>query len=363
MVKLNGRELGGYVLKEGYSDAFLTRAFGTSAGALHEGSLVDLTGDLEWDKSARTPNDLLRRFTVVATNSPFPTGTDLGTFFDMEHLNRFVAVECMLQSADGYWFSRNNYRVYEHPTNRLYFIPHSADRIAAVSTNPVLSTGKSLLSRLLMPDATWRQQYYQSASNLLTGPWQEKAVRENFRQLSNAAAQLTLQCCPQDIGERRAAVAAFASRIDARLAECQQQLRVRGHWDSRREFVGAKWHLIVSKGASTLAHDAQSPAVASDGALAWSWTAQALCRPGAATLTGVVRASKAVPSGLGGEGRITWPGGGLIQFSIIANTPFLVPITIPDDGDDLYTRLTVETRLHGTNLSASLPLPEFHLRR
>jgi hypothetical protein len=133
-VRLNGRNLGLYVLKEAYSRSFIDRGFGSNSGPLLEPA---------------PRQDVGGRFKVAVTSETF-SGTDplktlaaalrepdrnrrrerLDLALDRERFARFMAVEILVGHRDGYTLARNNYRVYlQPPLNRAVFLPHGMDQL------------------------------------------------------------------------------------------------------------------------------------------------------------------------------------------------------------------------------------------
>lgn len=365
-VSLNGRNLGAYVLKEGITPAFLERAFGTAEGAVFEGDGRDLVEQLERDKKPVRELNLLSTFASNLTNSSSTQRPAcVRHFFDMEHLTRYIAIECFLEHVDGYWYNRNNYRLYEHPQRQLlYLIPHSLDMLSHASGGGLLAPGTSLLARTLREDVGWKHFYYATLSNLLAGPLQEARLLATVTECSNKIFLLTQHVAPGQEQGRADAIAAFASRWSKRVMLRQAQLKGRGYWGERKSFQQVPWQLILNQGASNCSHDPTSPRVISKQTLEWSWQTRLLCNPGPAAFEGQVftqAATAGMEHQLSGSVRLRLSDGKTFSTPILPDGRFRAQLDIPDDGDDLLTVVSVELSMRGQNVHVSLNRESLHL--
>jgi len=132
-VLINGRDLGLYVLTEGFGKTFLKRYFKNVKGNLYDSGFVqDINGDLGVN-SGDHPDDRagLERLITAATT---PAGTNqwqrLNEVLDMDRFITFLALEMMTCHWDGYALNRNNYRVFHDlETDRMVFMPHGLDQM------------------------------------------------------------------------------------------------------------------------------------------------------------------------------------------------------------------------------------------
>lgn len=134
IVRLNGRDLGLYVLKEGFAREFFARSVGRTTGLLYEPG-VDRNGAPamevkklgEFDegtdpllsllKAAREPDLLLR-------------WTRMNELLDVDKFIQFLAMEVLIGHWDGYAMGQNNFRIFFNPASRrLLFLPSGMDQI------------------------------------------------------------------------------------------------------------------------------------------------------------------------------------------------------------------------------------------
>ena len=134
-VWLNGRPLGLYVFKEGWTDDWLQRS-GLNAGRIYEpepGS--DMDGDFE-RKTGDTRDEPADRELLTSLSGwlrspggpaaavPPPRALDVDEFLT------FQAVEILLAHRDGYCMARNNYRLLVSSTDhQVRFLPHGMDQL------------------------------------------------------------------------------------------------------------------------------------------------------------------------------------------------------------------------------------------
>jgi len=132
-VIFNGRDLGFYVLKEGWDKRFLKQHFKDTSGNLYDGGfLMDVEDNLEKDSGdgSNDWSDLVRL--TDAANEPDLTKRKerLATELDMDRFITMVAVEMLTCHWDGYSQNRNNYRLYHDPATRKFvFMPHGMDQM------------------------------------------------------------------------------------------------------------------------------------------------------------------------------------------------------------------------------------------
>jgi spore coat protein CotH len=162
-VWLNGRDLGFYVLKEGYNKNFLKRHFPDAKGNLYDGGFVQdidgnpklMTGDGPKDRS-----DI--KAVVAACREPDPAKrwVRMAELIDIDKFVTFAALEHMLCHWDGYCRNRNNYRFYFEPkSKKLYFIPHGMDQMFGDVGFSVANPSGALVDTAVMANPEWRAKY------------------------------------------------------------------------------------------------------------------------------------------------------------------------------------------------------------
>jgi spore coat protein H len=162
-VKLNGRDLGLYVLVEPTDKAFLSRHFGLGTGNLYEGSNTDVEDKLEQQSGAPDPEQRdLQALASASREADLQQRWDrLEATLDVNRFASFVALEVLICHHDGYSLDRNNFRIYHDPkTDRMVFIPHGMDLIFdRADCLPSRGRWRGTVARGFMETAQGRQLY------------------------------------------------------------------------------------------------------------------------------------------------------------------------------------------------------------
>ncbi len=133
LVELNGRKLGLYVLKEGFTEDFLALHFRRTDGNLYDtGGGHEVTDAMERNSGAGPDNHADLQALAAAAQEPdlARRWQRLGQTLDVERFVSFMAMEVMAGHRDGYCLARNNFRIYHDPAaDRMIFLPHGMDNL------------------------------------------------------------------------------------------------------------------------------------------------------------------------------------------------------------------------------------------
>ena len=228
-VWLNGRDLGLFVVKEGFDKQFLRRHFGDPMGNLYDGGfLQDVDADLEKD-SGKGPDDHSDLHALkAACDEPdaafrWPA---IEKQLDVDAFLTFMAFERMTCHWDGYTPNKNNYRIYFDPKDgRARFLPHGMDQMFGDLGFPILEFPPTIVSSTVMHNPEWRQRYKARITELLP-LFEAKRLHDK---LDVVIARL--QPVVDSLGEEFAKVHAehvreFKERIAAREPALREQLEL-----------------------------------------------------------------------------------------------------------------------------------------
>ena len=132
-VLLNGRDLGLYVLIEGFTPDWIERSFPGKRGALFE-PVAKTNGPPDFrrvtsygqESASRLPDRFLAAPSLPVTDRWKSTAVCINE----SSLIDFVAAEVLLAHADGYSLAHNNYRLWiPSDGSGLQWIPHGLDRL------------------------------------------------------------------------------------------------------------------------------------------------------------------------------------------------------------------------------------------
>jgi hypothetical protein len=210
-VWLNGRDLGLYVLKEGFDKSFLKRHFKNAKGNLYDGGFLrDVNESLErtsgdGDVAGRAD---LKALVAAALDPDHARRLErLDQVLDLERFLNFAALEVLTWHWDGYVFKKNNYRVYHDPTTgKLVFFPHGMDQMFWDPTGPLQARdisrlSEGLVARSLLETEEGRRRYDESAGRLLTNVFTVERMTQHLQQL-RARIQPALEAISPDVARQ-----------------------------------------------------------------------------------------------------------------------------------------------------------------
>jgi spore coat protein H len=227
IVELNGRPLGLYVLKEGFTSEFLAHYFTRPNGNLYEpgkdGRDVDEPLDLQLGDNRRKEQDLEQLATVAGEPDLSARWRKLPHVLDVDRFVAFMAMEILTGHRDGYCLARNNFRVYQDAgSGRMFFFPHGMDQLFGYAKLPIEPRMSGLVARSIMEMPEGRQRFRDECSRLL-----REAVAP--AQLTARVDEKVAALAPELSSDESAALVreggALKERIVQRLASVEQQLR------------------------------------------------------------------------------------------------------------------------------------------
>jgi len=225
LVQLNGRPLGMYVVKEGFTHEFLGRHFQDPGGNLYDTETGhEVTDPMERDLG-KGPNDRLDLKELAnAVQTVDPTERWLGVqhTVDLDEFITFMAIEVMICHRDGYSLARNNYRLYHNPSNdRFVFLPHGMDQLFGRPDFPWRPAMGGLVARAVMSNpegrARFRQQLGSSVTNLFHVP-------ELTREIERLAALLTPVLPKGEANQFKEAIGELKQKVAARKSFLEKDL-------------------------------------------------------------------------------------------------------------------------------------------
>lgn len=233
-IRLNGRDLGPYVIKESFTKEFLARHFEDTGGNLYDsGFRLEVTSPLELLQGPKPEDrsDLQQLAAAAQDSSPARRWTGLARSLDTNNFSRYLAMQTLIANWDGYSFYRNNYRIYHDPdTDRLFFMPHGMDQTFTQAGMPLFpARWEGLVARAYVSTAPGRAHYLQQVGLLYTNTWNANAL---VRRVNELAALLKPHVAAQD----SATVAEHAREVIA----LRQSILERGTFLSQ-QFRGTNW--------------------------------------------------------------------------------------------------------------------------
>ena len=227
-VWLNDRDLGLYVLKEGFDQPFLKRHFGDASGNFYDGGFVqDIDVDLEKD-SGKGPDDHSDlRALQAACQEPDPEKRwpAIEERLDVDRFLSFMALELMTAHWDGYTPNKNNYRIYfAPPEGKARFLPHGMDQMFGDPGFPILEYHEPMVASAVMHNPEWRKRYRERVAELLP-LFEPKRLHDKLETVL-ARLQPIVTAMGQDFANAHAdRVRELKERITAREPNLREQLQ------------------------------------------------------------------------------------------------------------------------------------------
>ncbi len=174
VVKLNGRQLGMYYLKEGYDKHFLKEHFKNSDGNVYDGGFLrDIDQPLQL---VRTKDDVkdwadLKALTAAAREPDLKKRfASLEKLLDMDVFISGFVLQAILGDWDGYVFNRNNYRIYHDPKrDKIIFIPSGMDQeFGNAVQGPLFPPMNGLVAKAVLQTPEGRARYLKRMAEINT---------------------------------------------------------------------------------------------------------------------------------------------------------------------------------------------------
>jgi spore coat protein H len=227
--RLNGRELGPYVVIEGFTPEFLARYFQDTRGNLYDsGFRHDVTYPLERLSGKRPDNwkDLKQLSAAAEIRDLQERWSQLALCLDTNGFARYLAMQALIANWDGYAFYKNNYRIYHDPdSDRLHFIAHGMDQTFAKATFPLMPPRwDGLVARAFMETREGRALYQHQLGLLFTNYYHTEALVSRVDELARPLRPLFAEQGPAAAVAHDRLVAALRRRIEQRGVFLAEQL-------------------------------------------------------------------------------------------------------------------------------------------
>lgn len=231
---VNGRDLGLFVVLEGWGKPFLRKHFSEVGGNLYEGAFADeISPDLEVNSGdhPEAHAELDRLLAAIRPANHAQLWSRLSAVLDVDRFASLLAMEVLTCHWDGYSLNRNNYRIFhDRASDRLVFLPHGMDQMFGSRgrmppTSTLLPQMQGAVSQAFMSTREGRRLYLDRlaafSTNLLVADILVGRVRELGRKL-----RPTLEAYGSDVAQQHAAeVEEFCQRIAERCESVSEQLK------------------------------------------------------------------------------------------------------------------------------------------
>ncbi len=189
LVTLNGRALGLYVLKEGFTEDFLACHFKQVSGDLFEpaeGHDVDQRLKRNAVEAPAQSRASLKALAGAALEpDPARRWARLEQTLDTQRFVAFMAMEVILCHRDGYCLARNNFRVYHDlDTGKVVFFPHGMDQLLGKADFPCRPFMAGLVAQAVLGTPEGKARYEVALHSLFTNLFKTEVLVERVEQLT-----------------------------------------------------------------------------------------------------------------------------------------------------------------------------------
>lgn len=354
LVDFNGRKLGLFVMKEGFTKEFLSMFFKKTDGNLYDGGFIrEVTDQLERDSG----NDVkdwsdLKALAAAAQEPDLTKRWDrLQKSLDVERFASYMALEAICWDWDGYVNNRNNYRVYHDVSkDRMVFFPHGMDQMFWEANGPMQMNLNGLVAGSFMQTPEGRRLYRTRFSEIFTNIFQVEAVTNRVVELGKTITRALATIDPNAARDYQGQVNRIRDLVTQRHASLLRQLNVPPPAPLKFESGVAK--ITAWRMENTLATAKLEPAKDHDGRAvlhiltamptASSWRSKVMLEAGRYRFEGLARASGivALPADTKGEGAGLRISGATIPRSnkVSGNAPWTklqYEFEVPPPGDEV----------------------------
>ncbi|MCI0745755.1 MAG: CotH kinase family protein [Verrucomicrobia subdivision 3 bacterium] len=186
-VRLNGKDVGLYVVAEGVNKDFLDKHFDKSKGNLYEGDGTDITDAMDKDSGDDSKDQSDLKTLAAAAREPNlqERWKKLQMLVDTERFITFAAMEVLLGHTNGYSLSKGRFRIYHDPgTDLLVFLPHGIETAFGKPDAPIMPEMKGLLAKAVLETPEGKKRYREEMSKLLTKVSRLSSAQSRIKELA-----------------------------------------------------------------------------------------------------------------------------------------------------------------------------------
>lgn len=216
LVTLNGRDLGPYVLIEGFDRTFLKRHFKDPDGNFYDGGFCQ---DLDAEKKLVT-NDKIKgqpdlKAVWAAAHEPDATKRyqRLQQVLDVDRFYTFVALELMISHWDGYVRNRNNYRLFvPKESGKLIFMPSGMDQVLGDPNFDLWGMGGQVATKL-METPEGKKAYRERVTWLYQNVFKTEVLHARVDEMAEKLKPINAQHFPNSAADLKRRLTARAQVI------------------------------------------------------------------------------------------------------------------------------------------------------
>jgi hypothetical protein len=309
LLKLNGREMGLYVLLEGANKQFLKRYFKNASGNLYDGGFVSDIHENLMVNCGDHPDDHSDLQALIAGIQEAAQTRHLASLEKSLDVDRFLSMLCievMVWHWDGYGLNKNNWRIFhDADADKMVFIPHGLDQTFGIGNRGRVEFMKEpwsgAVAQLVMRTPEGRRRYRERFGQLYTNVFKVDQILSRIDQIEAALVPAVAQVNRQEARSQEQHALWFKKEISQRYNDLSKQLgppveplkfgsdgvlQLTGWHQSTARNGGANLSEVKDQGQALLVVSANGNAVNNG-----FWRKGLVLPPGAYRFTGRVRVS------------------------------------------------------------------------
>lgn len=270
-VWLNGRDLGFYVLKEGFDSQFMKQHFGSKKGTFYDGGFcadLDQKKDRKIGQGTNDQADL--KALVAAAREPdlAKRAERLKQTLSVDNFLSLVAVEMMIAHWDGYARNRNNYRLLTPAgSTQVFILPSGMDQVFGDPNFPVFDSMGGLVTAGLWQLPQTKFQYRERVGTLLTNVFTAEFLTNEIAKVHARVRPVLAEMNEGTAKNFDNTTRDVQNRVLARIAGIQKQLGIQPMKpvkpDGNGVFKLAKWEPQADAGEPKMSEAADHAGVKS----------------------------------------------------------------------------------------------------
>lgn len=225
-VWLNERDLGLYVLKEGFDKSFIARHFKDADGSLYDGGfLQDIDVDLEKDLGNPSDDldDLHRLRAAALEPDEVKQRSAIEQALEVDAFLTFMAFETMACHWDGYVPNKNNYRLYFPTSSGAWFLPHGMDQMFQETELSIFEPRQTLVTQAVRNQPDWNERYRQRVREMQP-LFEPRSLMTAIEKLEQRLRVELIKIDPECGPVRDEVLAQWRERLERRYASMSEQL-------------------------------------------------------------------------------------------------------------------------------------------
>jgi hypothetical protein len=298
---LNNRDMGMYVVVEGFTKDFLKRHFADTKGNFYDGGFCqDINAHLQREMGEGEDTQADLKALVGACNTVAEQRwPKLQKLLDIDRFVNFMVIENFTWDWDGYMPKPNNYRVYHDPsTDKMTFIPHGMDQMFWDTHGQVWHPQLGgMVAQAIMETPEGSKLYHDRVKTIFEKAFRIDAITNRLDQLTARNRPAAAEVGRGFVGHWEGAVADTRNRIIERYAFVKDQIENEPKpLDFSKPVLIKSWREQVEMGSPRLdradANGKPSLHIAANNQSTASWRSSVMLDPGKYRFSVMARTSK-----------------------------------------------------------------------